>query len=85
MKRRKVPRTFAEAWELPDEFDKQGGESDAQVRNDTTPVMQSASELKVVLIRAHMEKAREEAAVANAKLVALCSKAELHAKDINVA
>lgn len=70
MKRQKMAGTLAEVVELVDEFVNHGGESEAQVADDTASVMQSAVESEVVSFSTNLEKAREKEASASCVLEA---------------
>lgn len=85
MKRRKLSSSVAEAVELLEEFLKQSGESKRHVANDTTSVMHTAVESEVVSLSANLERAHKESASAKAELDALCAKADLAAKENNIA
>lgn len=71
--------------ELADESVKQGGEFEAQLANDTIPLIQAPVEFKVGSLSAYSEQAREEGANVKAELDGLRAKAELSTEELNVA
>lgn len=66
-KRRKVPRTFAEAVKPSDETGKPGDESEAQATNGTTPLVQSAVKSEIVSLSASLETAAKRRQVLSPK------------------
>lgn len=85
IERRKKPSTITEAVDWADELFKKGNKSKEQVANNDAPVTQSAAELEVVPLSAHLKKAREEAVGAEVESDALCAAAELATKEYKVA